>query len=65
MQYYANFTYKDGTVGMKKDISSNDPELLVKRIKAIAESCVGLVSEPAQWYVTDENCDTYDEGLMY
>ena len=63
-KYHANFTYRDGTVGMKKDISSSDPELLVNRIKTIAESCVGLVNEPAQWYVCDDNCDTYDEGLM-
>ena len=63
-QYHANFTYRDGTVGMKKDISSSDPELLANRIKTIAESCVGLVNEPAQWYVCDDNCDTYDEGLM-
>ena len=64
MKYHANFTYRDGTVGMKKDISSSDPELLVNRIKTIAESCVGLVNEPAQWYVCYDNCDTYDEGLM-
>ena len=64
MQYHANFTYKDGTTGMKKDISSSDPELLVSRIKTISESCVGLVNEPVQWYVCDNNHNTYDEGLI-